>query len=92
MLSDADASAFITYQAACLLSEGLPATQEVAMAKAWVSEKLVQATTAAHRVHGAIGFCEDHDLPLYFKRAKVWEASFGGATVHLDKIATAAGI
>jgi alkylation response protein AidB-like acyl-CoA dehydrogenase len=92
MLSDADASAFITYQAACLLSEGLPASQEVAMAKAWVSEKLVQATTAAHRVHGAIGFCEDHDLPLYFKRAKSWEASFGGATVHLDKIATAAGI
>jgi alkylation response protein AidB-like acyl-CoA dehydrogenase len=92
MLSDADASAFITYQAACLLNEGLPAAQEVAMAKAWVSEKLVQATTAAHRVHGAIGFCEDHDLPLYFKRAKVWEASFGGATVHLDKIATAAGI
>ena len=92
MLSDADASAFITYQAACRLSDGIPALQEVAMAKAWVNEKLVQATTAAHRVHGAIGFCEDHDLPLYFKRAKAWEASFGGATVHLDKIATAAGI
>ena len=92
MLSDADASAFITYQAACRLSEGLPAAQDVAMAKAWVSEKLVQATTAAHRIHGAIGFCEDHDLPLYFKRAKAWEASFGGTTVHLDKIATAAGI
>jgi alkylation response protein AidB-like acyl-CoA dehydrogenase len=92
MLSDADASAFLTYQAACRLSEGFPAAQEVAMAKAWVSEKLVQSTTAAHRVHGAIGFCEDHDLPLYFKRAKAWEASFGGATVHLDKIATAAGI
>ena len=92
MLSDADASAFITYQAACRLSEGLPASQEVAMAKAWVSEKLVQSTNAAHRIHGAIGFCEDHDLPLYFKRAKAWEASFGGTTVHLDKIATAAGI
>jgi alkylation response protein AidB-like acyl-CoA dehydrogenase len=92
MLSDADASAFITYQAACRLSEGLPASQEVAMAKAWVSEKLVKATTLAHQIHGAIGFCEDHDLPLYFKRAKTWEASFGGAKVHLDKIATAAGI
>jgi len=92
MLSDADASAFITYQAACRLSEGLPATQEVAMAKAWVSERFVKATTLAHQIHGAIGFCEDHDLPLYFKRAKAWEASFGGAELHLDKIANAAGI
>ena len=92
MLSDADASAFITYEAAWRLSEGLPVTQEVAMAKAWVSEKFVKTTTLAHQIHGAIGFCEDHDLPLYFKRAKAWEASFGGAELHLDKIATATGI
>jgi alkylation response protein AidB-like acyl-CoA dehydrogenase len=92
MLSDIDGCAFITYEAAWRLNSGLPASLEVAMAKAWVSEKFVKVTTLAHQIHGAIGFCEDHDLPLYFKRAKAWEASFGGADFHLDKIATAAGL
>ena len=92
MLSDVDSSTYITYEAALRLNEGLPSEQQVAMAKAWVSERFIDITTAAHRAHGAIGFCEDHDLPLYFKRAQAWEASFGDAAFHLDKIATAAGI
>lgn len=92
MLIDVDACSFITYEAASRLSEGLPAAQEVAMAKAWASEKFTAVTTLAVKIHGAIGFCEDHDLPLYFKRAKAWEASFGDANFHLDKIATKAGI
>jgi len=92
MLTDVDACSFITYEAAWRLTEGLPATQEVAMAKAWASEKFREIATLSHRIHGAIGFCEDHDLPLYFKRAKAWEASFGDADFHLGKIATKAGI
>lgn len=92
MLTDVDACSFITYEAASRLSEGLPAAQEVAMAKAWVSEKFRAVTTLAVKIHGAIGFCEDHDLPLYFKRAKAWEASFGDATFHLDKVAALAEI
>ena len=63
-----------------------------AMAKAYVNEKFRQIVTLAHEIHGAIGFAEDHDLPLYFKRAKAWEASFGDADFHLGKIATKAGI
>ncbi len=92
MLTDVDACSFITYEAAWRLTEGLPATQEVAMAKAWASEKFREIATLSHRIHGAIGFCEDHDLPLYFKRAKAWETSFGDANFHLDRIATKAGI
>jgi alkylation response protein AidB-like acyl-CoA dehydrogenase len=92
MLADVDGCSFITYEAAWRLSEGLPATQEVAMAKAWVSERFRRVATISHQIHGAIGFCEDHDLPLYFKRAKAWETNFGDANFHLDKIAKAAGI
>ncbi len=92
MLIDIDGCSFITYEAAWRLSEGLPATQEVAMAKAWASEKFRRVATISHQIHGAIGFCEDHDLPLYFKRAKTWEVNFGDANFHLDKIATMAGI
>ena len=92
MVTDIDGCAFITYEAAWRLSEGLPASREVAMAKAWVSEKFRQITAVAHQIHGAIGFTEDHDLPLYFKRAKAWELSFGDASFHLDRIAKMAGI
>lgn len=92
MVSDVDGCAFITYDAAWRISNNLPASLQVAMAKAWVSERFVKVTTVAHQVHGAIGFCEDHDLPLYFKRAKAWEASFGTSDFHLDRIASAVGI
>jgi len=92
MLSCVDGAEVITYRAALRLSEGLPATDEVAMAKAWLSDRMVWLTTTAHRVHGAIGFCEIHDLPLYSKRAAAWEASFGDAEFHLNKLALAAGM
>jgi len=83
---------WLTYKAAWLLDKGLPATQEVAMAKAWTSERFRKLTALAHQIHGAIAFAEDHDLHLYYKRAKVWELSLGDAYFHLDKIATGIGL
>ena len=49
-------------------------------------------TALGIQIHGAIGFTQDHDLPLYFKRAKAWEISLGTTIFHLDKIAKAAQI
>jgi len=92
MATNIDGCSFLAYEAAWRLSEGLPTSQEVAMAKAWISDKFRQAATLSHQIHGAIGFSEDHDLPLYFKRAKAWEVSFGDAHFHLDRIAKAVGI
>jgi alkylation response protein AidB-like acyl-CoA dehydrogenase len=90
MLVDVDGCSLVVYNAAWRLSEGLPAAQEVAMAKALINERFKRITALGIQIHGAIGFTEDHDLPLYFKRAKAWEINLGDTNFHLDKIASAA--
>ncbi len=92
MVTDVDGSKYITYEAAWKLSEGLPVTMEVSMAKAWVSEAYRRVTLLGHQIHGAIGFCEDHDLPLYFKRAKAGELTFGDADLHREIVAKQLGL
>jgi alkylation response protein AidB-like acyl-CoA dehydrogenase len=92
MATDVDGCRFITYQAAWMLSEGLPCTKEVAMAKAWVSDAFRRVTVLGQQVHGGVGFIEDHDMPLYFKRAKAWELAFGDADFHREKVAQELGL
>jgi len=89
---DVDSCALLSYQAAWRVSEGMPAGRETAMAKAWISDRFKRLATVAHQVHGAIGFTEDHDMPLYYKRAKTWELSLGDANYHFDKVATELGL
>jgi len=79
LVIDVESSTFITYKAAWMLSEGLPCTEEVAIAKAWVSEAYRRATAKSHQIHGTIAFTEDHDLPLYYRKAKESEIAFGDA-------------
>ena len=76
---DVESSTFITYKAAWMLSEGFPCTEDVAVAKAWVSEAYRRATAKSHQIHGTIAFTEDHDLPLYYRKAKESEIAFGDA-------------
>ena len=60
--------------------------------KTLLGERFKCAVSPGIQFHGAIGFTEDHDLPLYFKRAKAWEINLGDTNFHLDKIAKAAQI
>ena len=92
MLVDVDGCSLVVYNAAWRLSQGLPAAREVAMAKALINEGFKHITASGVQIHGAIGFTDDHDLPLYFKRAKAWEINLGGTSFHLGKIAKIAQI
>ena len=92
MVTDVDGSRYITYEAAWKVNEGLPAKMEVAMAKAWVSDAYRRVTQVGHQVHGGIGFCEDHDMPLYYKRAKANEVTFGDADFHRKAVAANLGL
>jgi alkylation response protein AidB-like acyl-CoA dehydrogenase len=82
----------ITYQAASLLSEGIPCKKEVSMAKAWCSDVYKKCTWIGHQLHGGIGFIEEHDLHLYYKHAKVSELSFEDSWFHRSKVAEEMGI
>ena len=92
MATDVEGAKFITYQAAWMLSEGLPADREVAMAKAWVSDAYKRVCALGHQSHGAIGFTKEHNMQLYSRRAKAAELAFGDSDLHLDKVAEIIGL
>jgi alkylation response protein AidB-like acyl-CoA dehydrogenase len=92
MVTDVDGSRFITYKAAWTESEGLPSDMEVSMAKAWTSEAYKRVAVLAHQIFGAIGFTMDHDMHLYFRRAKAGELAYGDADFHREIVAARLGL
>jgi alkylation response protein AidB-like acyl-CoA dehydrogenase len=88
MLVDVENSKSITYYAAWALDENSPeAPLAVSMAKAYVSDAYRRVAAGGIQLHGGIGFTWEHDLHLYFKRAKGSEFTFGDATHHRERVA-----
>jgi len=88
MLVDVENSKSITYYAAWALDEGVAEGPLAAsMAKAYVSDAYRRVAAAGIQLHGGIGFTWEHDLHLYFKRAKGSEFTFGDATYHRERVA-----
>jgi alkylation response protein AidB-like acyl-CoA dehydrogenase len=92
MVTDVDGARFITYQATWKMAEGLPTALEVSMAKAWVSEAYRRTCSEGHQIHGGIGFIKDHDMQLYYRRAKANELAFGDADYHRELVAQQIGL
>ena len=92
MAMDVESSRYIAYQAACSLVDDVDASREVAMAKAWVSDAYRRVCALGHQCHGAIGFTKEHDMQLYFRRAKAAELAFGDADFHREVVAQALGL
>jgi len=88
MLVDVENSKSITYYAAWAMDEGVAeGPLAVSMAKAYVSDAYRRVAGAGIQLHGGIGFTWEHDLHLYFKRAKGSEFTFGDATWHRERVA-----
>ena len=92
MATDVDSARFCTYQAAWMLSEGLPCTKEAAVAKAWVSQASQRIFALAHQIHGAIGVTVEHDLHHHTRRAKAAELAFGDADFYREIVAREMGL
>ncbi len=92
MMIDVDGCRFLTYEAAWKLSEGLPCAMEIAMAKAWTSDAYRRVTAVGQQIFGGVGFIEDHDMPLYFKRAKAAELTLGDGNFHRELVARQLGL
>ncbi len=89
MVTDVDILRYLTYYAAWKISDGLPAALEVAQAKAWASDAYRRVAREAHQIFAGIAFVDNHDLQLYFRRAKAGEVLFGDAAHHLELVADA---
>jgi alkylation response protein AidB-like acyl-CoA dehydrogenase len=78
----------LTYYAAWAFDEAEPdAALAVSMAKAAASDMARRVAGAGIQLHGGIGMTWEHDLQLYFKRAKASEVAFGDATWHRERVA-----
>jgi alkylation response protein AidB-like acyl-CoA dehydrogenase len=76
------------YYAAWAVSENDPSAKlAVSVAKACCSDAAREAGNRGAQVHGGIGFTWEHNLQLYYKRAKASEIMFGDAHYHREEIA-----
>jgi len=74
------------WQAAWKLSEDLPVTTEVDVAKFFASEAGHRVVSAAQHLHGGMGFDLDYPLHRYYLQSKQHELTLGSASVHLARI------
>ncbi len=92
MVIDVDGSRYVTYHAAWLLSEGLLAGPEIAVAKSWTNEACRRVVREGQQVHGGIGYTKEYDLQLYTRRAKAAEIAFDDSDTHREALATSLGL
>jgi len=89
---DVAAARDFIYQTAWKIDQKLPCKKDISMAKAWTSEAYRKACVEGIQIHGGIGITQDHDMQLYYRRAKAMEIAFGDADYHLELVAQEMGL
>ena len=90
MLVLSESSRSATYYAAWTVdADAADRSLAASMAKAYVSDAYRKVAGDGIQVHGGIGFTWEHDMHLYFKRAKSSEVTLGDATYHRELVAQA---
>ncbi|MGO9062663.1 MAG: acyl-CoA dehydrogenase family protein [Candidatus Binataceae bacterium] len=67
------------------------APRAASMAKALLSEVYSRTTRSAVFMHGGIGYTWEHDIHLWFKRARFDESYFGDPVFHRERVAKLGG-
>ncbi|HEY3109427.1 MAG TPA: acyl-CoA dehydrogenase family protein [Chloroflexota bacterium] len=87
MLDEVEHSHAATYYAAWALdAEAEDREIAASVAKSFVSESARKVCGDAIQVHGGIGFTWEFDLHFFFKRAKHYEALWGDADYHRERV------
>jgi len=92
MLIKLEGSRYITYKAAWLLENDESPQLVLAAAKAWVSDSVKEIAALGHQVQGGSAFMEEHDMPLFSRRAAAAAVTFGDAAYHRKKVLDALGL
>jgi len=88
MLVEVESSKSITYYAAWAVANDVAeAPLAAAMAKAYTSDAYRHTAGEGIQIHGGIGFTWEHDMHIFFKRAKSSEVTFGDATWNREIVA-----
>jgi alkylation response protein AidB-like acyl-CoA dehydrogenase len=70
---------------------GENSSREASMAKARLCDIYSRGTDRAVLMHGGIGFTWEHDMHLWFKRARFNESYFGSPGYHRERVAVLGG-
>ncbi|MEE8541319.1 MAG: acyl-CoA dehydrogenase [Desulfobacterales bacterium] len=92
MMTFLETLTYMTQKASWLIATGEPFQKEASMCKAYVSDAYRRLVALAHQVMGGVAYMEEHDLGLYFKRAKAAELFFGDADCHREIVAQEMGL
>ncbi|MFC2005737.1 acyl-CoA dehydrogenase family protein [Chloroflexota bacterium] len=87
-----DRTRSIAWEVNWKVSAGVATPLDVAIAKAWANEAYKWITERAVHCHGAIGTTRDHDMGLYYRRAKVAELDYGDTDYQKEIIARELGL
>ena len=88
MMIDVESAKSAAYYASWAVSNEVDeAPLAAALAKAAASDAFRRVSADGIQLHGGIGFTWDHDLHLYFKRAKSSEFTFGDANWNRELVA-----
>ncbi|MBI2329540.1 MAG: acyl-CoA/acyl-ACP dehydrogenase [Chloroflexi bacterium] len=82
-----DRTKSIAWEVNWKVSAGMATALDVAIAKAWANEAYKWVTERAVQCHGAIGTTRDHDIGLYYRRAKVAELDYGDTDYQKEIVA-----
>jgi alkylation response protein AidB-like acyl-CoA dehydrogenase len=93
MMVDIEGAKSAVYYAAWAVSnDAADAQTAAAVAKAAASDAYRRTAADGIQVHGGIGFTWEHDMHLYFKRAKSSEFTFGDANFNREIVAQLIGL
>ncbi|MEA1959285.1 MAG: acyl-CoA dehydrogenase family protein [Chloroflexota bacterium] len=89
---NASMSKNILYEAAWMAQEGMDCDWKISCAKGWCNEAYRSVTEEGAHVHGAIGTTRDHDMGLYYRRARAAYSTFGDTEDHREVVAKSLGL
>lgn len=94
MMLKVEAGRSAIYYAACVADEallggplGAELSEAASIAKAWCSDAYFYNAGTGIQLHGGVGFTEEYDIQLYFKRAKSTETFLGNGAYHRERLA-----
>lgn len=95
MMVKVEAGRSAIYYAACVADEalidgplGAELSEAASIAKAWCSDAYFHNAGTGIQLHGGVGFTEEYDIQLYFKRAKSTETFLGNGAYHRERLAS----
>jgi len=94
MMLKVEAGRSAIYYAACVADEALAGnplgeqlSEAASVSKAWCSDAYFHNAGTGIQLHGGVGFTQEYDIQLYFKRAKSTETFLGNGAYHRERLA-----